>query len=138
MPSTSSSFSAVTATLTSPYASSGTPNTAHSAMRGCVSSTASVSSALTLNPPVFIMSTEVRPSIRQYPPSSLTAVSPVRKNPSGVNELDVTLGAFQYSLNTVGPLTSNSPGPSSSPGFTSNLTSTPGRGLPTVPARLSP
>ena len=76
-------------------------------------------------PPEVLMRSFLRSVIRRNPSASISAMSPVRSQPSSSDSL-VASGLWLYSRITPGPLTSNSPSGAS-------LTSIPGIGLPTVP-----
>ena len=69
---------AMTAATRSPCTSSGAPMTAHSATSGCARMASSTCGAEILYPPLFMMSTLARPTMRQYGGSpSSEAMSPV-------------------------------------------------------------
>mmetsp|Transcript_8324 Transcript_8324/g.30745 ORF Transcript_8324/g.30745 Transcript_8324/m.30745 type:complete len:200 (-) Transcript_8324:931-1530(-) len=129
------------ARIISPHSLSGNPKTAHSFTRSCCKRDASISNAETLYPPVLIISTDCRPRMRKYP-SEYSTASPVLNHPL-TNSFFVASGLFQYSLNTFAPLTKSSPfadspskrGTSWSLSWSFSLTSTPGKGFPTNPAR---
>jgi hypothetical protein len=72
-----------TAMTRSPHVSSGTPTTATSAMAAFSRNASSISSAESLYPPLFRISTLVRPSKRTCPSGDSSATSPVRNQPPG-------------------------------------------------------
>ncbi len=91
----------------------------------------------------MIRSTEARPTIRWKPSSPITATSPVRNQPSAVQDSASASGRFRYPANSVGPATWSSPTLSPScgvgePSSPTSLVRTPSSGRPTLPGRRSP